>query len=108
MDLILSTILCFVRGAARDRLDAEGATKRTGLSDEDWWRVRSELLADVLQDRHPLAQRVGAAAGAENNAPSDPDRVFRFGLERLLDGLAVQINESIRQAGIEKPTPISD
>lgn len=108
MDLILSTLLCFVRGAARDRLDAESASKRTGLSDEGWWRARSELLANVLQDRHPLAQRVGAVAGAENNAPSDPNRVFRFGVERLLDGLAAQINENSRQTGAEKPTPFSD
>ena len=93
MDLVLATVLSFVRGAARGKLDAASATRRSGLSDAAWWQARQPLLAAVLGDQFPLAQRVGAAVGETNNAPGDPDLGFRFGLDRLLDGVAALLGE---------------
>lgn len=87
MDLVLNTVLSFVRGAAKTKLDAESSLKRSGLSDQVWWEVRQPLLAEVLGDDFPLAQRVGAAVGELNNAPGDLDQSFQFGLDRLLDGV---------------------
>ena len=38
-------------------------------------------------DAYPLSGRVGTAAGQEYNAVRDSERSFRFGLDRILDGL---------------------
>ncbi|MFK4809032.1 TetR/AcrR family transcriptional regulator [Devosia sp. ZW T5_3] len=97
MDLVLATVLNFVRGAAKTKLDAAAAVHRTGQADDVWWRERGPLLAKVLGDRYPLAQRVGAAAGAHYDAPADPDLGFRFGLERLIDGIGLMLpRQSLR------------
>jgi hypothetical protein len=37
------------------------------------------------------AARVGAAAGAEDNAPGDPPRAVEVGLARLLAGVAARV-----------------
>jgi len=39
-------------------------------------------------DACPISGRVGQVAGMEYNAVDDPERSFRFGLDRILDGLA--------------------
>jgi AcrR family transcriptional regulator len=57
--------------------------------DEAWWSARAPVLAEVLDPgRYPRATRVGAAAGAAQGSARDPDRAWRFALERALDGLA--------------------
>jgi hypothetical protein len=38
-------------------------------------------------DAYPISGRVGQVAGQEYNAVGDPERSFRFGLERILDGV---------------------
>jgi hypothetical protein len=40
----------------------------------------------------PLASRVGQAAGEAYQAASSPAHLFSFGLERILDGIAVLIS----------------
>lgn len=80
-DAVLSHVLDFARSGARRLLDQRSAG---GL---DWSRT-GERLAQHLGDRYPLAQRVGAAAGAELGAAYDADAAWRFGVQRLLDGLA--------------------
>jgi hypothetical protein len=42
--------------------------------------------------RYPRAVRVGAAAGAAHGSAHDPDHAYRFGLARVLDGLAALID----------------
>jgi AcrR family transcriptional regulator len=97
LDLVLSTVHSFVRGAARDQLDKLRVAERTGQLDADWWRARAPRLAEVLQGRFPLAQRVGAAAGFHHDAPTNPDAVFAFGLERLLDGIDFVLDPTARR-----------
>lgn len=80
MDLIVSLLDDYVRGAARGAVEAAEALARTGISDQQWWHIYDPLLADVLDpSRYPTAIRVGAAAGAEYGAAHDPARSFRFG-----------------------------
>lgn len=82
-DAALTFVLDLVRGVARaHRPDPHGAATAA-----DWgtWGPR---LAAYLGDAHPLAQRVGAAAGTEMEAASSPAHAWRFGLARVLDGLA--------------------
>jgi AcrR family transcriptional regulator len=88
MDLVVSLLDDYVRGAARTAAEAAEAQTRTGMSDEQWWEAYGPLLAEVLDPaRYPTAVRVGSVAGAEYGAAHDPARSFRFGLQRILDGI---------------------
>jgi AcrR family transcriptional regulator len=92
MDLVVSLLDDYVRGAARGSVEAAEAQARTGLSDQQWWEAYGPLLAEVLDPaRYPTATRVGAAAGAEFGAAHDPARSFRFGLRRVIDGIEAYI-----------------
>lgn len=82
-DAALTFVLDFVRGVARARRpDPHGAAMAASW---DTWGPR---LAAYLGDAHPLAQRVGAAAGAEMAAAASAEHAWRFGLARVLDALA--------------------
>lgn len=82
-DAALTWVLDFVRASAR----AQRPDPRREEMAEVWaeWGGR---LASYLGDDHPLAQRVGAAAGEAMNAAYSASHAWEFGLERLLDGLA--------------------
>jgi len=95
MDLIVSLLDDYVRGAARGAVEAAEAQARTGISDQQWWQTYGPLLADVLDPaRYPTAVRVGAAAGAEFGAAHDAARSFRFGLQRIIDGIALFVGQT--------------
>jgi hypothetical protein len=58
------------------------------MTDQQWWETYGPLLAEVLDPaRYPAAVRVGTAAGAEYGAAHDPSRSFKFGLQRIIDGI---------------------
>jgi AcrR family transcriptional regulator len=93
MDLIVSLLDGYVRGAAQGAVEAAEAQDRTGLPDQQWWETYGPLLAEVVDPaRYPTAVRVGTAAGAEYGAAHDPARSFRFGLQRIIDGVAAFIS----------------
>ena len=97
MDLIARLLDDYVRGAARGAVEAAEAQARTGLSEQQWWQRYGPLLAEVLDpERYPTAVRVGAAAGAEYGAARDPVRSFRFGLQRIIDGIAIVVGQASR------------
>jgi AcrR family transcriptional regulator len=103
MDLIVSLVDDYVRGAARGAAEAADAQARTGISDQQWWEAYGPLLAEVVDPaRYPIAIRVGTAAGAEYGAAHDPARSFRFGLQRIIDGIDAFINPASRR---REPTP---
>jgi len=87
-DAALSFVLDFARAGALRRLEAQSA----GALD---WDAVATPLAGHLGEKHPLAQRVGAAAGAELDGAYDPDAAWRFGLDRVLDGLARIIEQGV-------------
>lgn len=81
LDAALTFVLGFVRGVAR-------AGESEPEQDAAWWAESGPLLAQVLDvDRYPRAVRVGAAAGEAQGAAYDPGAAYRFGIERVLDGL---------------------
>ena len=93
MDLIVSLLDDYVRGTARGAAEAADAQTRTGMSDRQWWEAYGPLLAEVLDPaRYPTAVRVGTAAGQEYGTAHDPTRSFRFGLQRIIDGIDSFIN----------------
>ncbi|CAJ60123.1 MULTISPECIES: TetR/AcrR family transcriptional regulator [Frankia] len=92
MDDCLTHLLSFVQANARAAIDANETRAADGLSDQQWWDRAGPLLARVLDpDAFPLAVRVGSAAGAARGSAHDPGHAFRFGLARVLDGLAALI-----------------
>lgn len=92
MDLVVQLIGDYVHGAARSAVAATLVAQRTGLTDDQWWEQAGPALEKVYEpERFPIATRVGAAAGAEYQAPGDPHRAFEFGLQRLLDGVETLI-----------------
>ncbi len=92
MDLVVSLVNGHVEGAARRAVEAAQAEQHTGMTDAQWWEAHAPLLEKVFDaNRHPLAARVGSAAGAAYGAASDPAHAFEFGLQRVLDGIAVFI-----------------
>jgi AcrR family transcriptional regulator len=96
-DAALTYLLGFVQGWARAAADARSlrGTDASGaaLDDERWWAANAPLLERVVDPaRYPRAVRVGSAAGAAHGAAYSPDHAYRFGLARVLDGLAALID----------------
>jgi AcrR family transcriptional regulator len=95
MDDSLTFLLGFVQANARAACDARAARLSSAMNDEEWWATNAPLLDQVLDETaYPLATRVGSAAGAAHGSALDPDDAYRFGLDRVLDGLAALIRES--------------
>ena len=89
MDQVVTLLCSFTAGAARSSIDARRTAERSGISDAEWWAVNAPILERVMPgDAYPISGRVGQVAGLEYNAVGDPERSFRFGLDRILDGLA--------------------
>ena len=107
-DAVLTYLLGFVQGWARAAADARAlrgagtGTAGSALDDERWWAANAPLLERVLDPaRYPRAVRVGSAAGAAHGAAYSPDHAYRFGLARVLDGLAALIDSPpTRESGI--------
>jgi AcrR family transcriptional regulator len=92
-DDCLTHLLSFVQSNARAAAEAQAARRQSGLDDAQWWAAAGPLLARVLDPaRYPRAVRVGTAAGAAHGSAHDPDHAYRFGLARVLDGLAALID----------------
>lgn len=79
----------FVAGLARTTLEATQAAATTGISDEEWWAAHGDFLAGTAAT-HPQLAAAGEAGAweADSVAPT-----LRFGLARILDGLAARVAE---------------
>jgi AcrR family transcriptional regulator len=93
MDLVVTVLGNYVHGAVRSAIDAAQAEKHTGVTDVQWWDAHAPILEIVFDPaRYPTAAVVGAAAGEEYQAASDPARAFELGLRLLLDGIEVHLS----------------
>ena len=92
MDAALTFLLDFVRASAAATHHTRDAQRASGMTDEEWWAASAPVLERVLDpDAFPTAARVGTAAGSAHGSAYSPDHAWRFGLERVLDGLAALI-----------------
>ncbi|RKG70186.1 TetR family transcriptional regulator [Corallococcus sp. CA054B] len=99
-DAALTFVLGFVESSARAALDQRAARLESQMSDGAWWEANASLLARMSDpERYPIASRVGSAAGKAHGAAYDPDHAYAFGLERILDGLAVLIERPRTRRG---------
>lgn len=92
MDAVLTLLLTHVEGVARRRVEADQVIERTGITDQQWWEQVGPTFAQVFDaTRFPLADRVGQAAGQAHQAAHDPEHAYRFGLDRLIEGVAALV-----------------
>ncbi|MEV4498056.1 TetR/AcrR family transcriptional regulator [Micromonospora arborensis] len=98
MDSVLTLVLGHVRSAARVALDMVNLERETGMTDNQWWQSHAPWLEKFMKSgSYPTAARVGTAAGEAHGAAYGPEYAFEFGLQRVLDGIAVIVAE--RSAG---------
>lgn len=89
MDSVLSLVLSHVESTARTRASLLQAQRDSGLTDVEWWLTNEPVLARLIDEsRFPVASRVGNAAGQAHQAAANPAHAFRFGLDRILAGVA--------------------
>ncbi len=82
-DAALTFVLDFVRASGRAPLPGPRAEELAQL----WASVAPRLAAYVGED-FPLAARVGSAAGEVLQGAYSPQDAWRFGLDRVIDGLS--------------------
>lgn len=83
-DAALTHLLGFVHWSAQATLE------QRGRDDAGWWAAAGPVLAATIDPAdHPVAARVGSAAGAAQDAAFDAGRTWTFGLARVLDGVAI-------------------
>lgn len=96
MDMSVTMISNYVYGAVRDAARAKVVKEQSGLSDDEWWYRIAPFLETIDFTPFPRASRVGPVVG-ELYGVGDPQMAFTFGLERLLDGLEVLIQQKKSQ-----------
>ena len=97
MDLVLTLVLGYVRGATLSLLETERVVERTGLTDHEWWAEMAPTLEQVFNPaRFPLSIRVGQTAAERYGGTYNPELAFDFGLRRLLDGIGRLIGGGAR------------
>jgi hypothetical protein len=85
----LTLVLTHVEGCARAQAALVRTQRDTGMTDAEWWITQEPLLNKIIDPTHfPVATRVGTAAGQEYQGASSPEHAFRFGLDRILAGIA--------------------
>jgi AcrR family transcriptional regulator len=93
MDAALTFVLDFVRSSALAAHHTRQAQRESGMTDEQWWAANAPVLERVLDaDAYPTAARVGTAAGSAHGGAYSAEHAWKFGLERVLDGLAALID----------------
>lgn len=104
MDAVLTLVLTHVEGVARLAQNQVQAQRESGVTDAEWWLVNGPLLERVMEvGRFPVATRVGRATGEAYGAAFSPAHALRFGLERILDGVADLISFRTGDATVELP-----
>lgn len=94
MDSIVTLVNDYIAGAARSAINALDVECSSGMDDAAWWAATGPWLAKILDpERYPVASRVGTTTGQHYQAVSDPDHAFEFGLQRVLDGIEVLVQQ---------------
>lgn len=93
MDSVLTLVLSHVEATARAQLNMMQTQRDSGVTDLEWWAAMAPTLIRLSQGKElPVASRVGQAAGLAYQAASNPVHAFSFGLERILDGVAMLLS----------------
>jgi len=112
----VGAVASYVRGAAKAVADARAAEQATGMTDDEWWYARSELLEEMADfdwaEQLPATSRLAAEHVFEqpHRAPDDATPYmerealddFAFGLARLLDGVEALVERRRKEARAAK------
>lgn len=112
MVAVVSLVGGYVRGAALAAAEAALAAQQSGETDEQWWASHEPLLARYFDPaRYPTAVAVHQMGGFDRpagdldyhlqNAVDD----FEFGMQRVLDGIAVLIDQRAGASAKQANTP---
>ncbi|WP_394842652.1 TetR/AcrR family transcriptional regulator [Pendulispora brunnea] len=94
MDSVLTLVLTHVSCAAAAKLSSERVQRESGMSDSEWWVTTGPILTQVMDEsRFPVAGRVGSASSKAYEGLLDPMHMLTFGLERILDGVALLVEQ---------------
>jgi AcrR family transcriptional regulator len=103
MDAVLTLLLTHIEGTARAQANATRTQQETGMTDMEWWVATAPLLDKVIDTkRFPVASRVGQSAGHAHQGLSNPDYAFRFGVERILDAVALLVSARRKRRGADR------
>lgn len=88
MDLAVTSLSNFVRGAARFAIEGLTAVQQTGQTDVQWWEANARILEKVANPGDfPLASRVGTAAGSAFAGNVRATISFELGLKCFIEGV---------------------
>ena len=97
MDSVLTLVLGYVRGWAAGAFEAARAAEHTGQTDDQWW---SDLRTPDGRCLRPWTLPAGSPRRIRTTqhyqGAYDAQHDFEFGLERLLDGVEVLVEEASR------------
>jgi AcrR family transcriptional regulator len=79
-------LFTYVRGVATAFEPEAEAQRETGITNEEWMEAQEELLRQLSSPRSPLLQ-----VALQQEFDFDLDRLFEFGLARLLDGIEAHL-----------------
>ena len=92
MDQSLAAVLNHAAHAATLQSGLLADRERTGLGDPEWWGEAMPQLERFVDPRKfPLTARIGRSATEARQGEFWGEKAFRFGLERLLDGIEALI-----------------
>ena len=88
-------ITTYVDSAAGLEAESEQVERTTGQSNDAWWHERNDLWETYFDvERHPTMTAIWNANGYGDGTREEADESYRFGLDRLLDGIeALTANE---------------
>jgi AcrR family transcriptional regulator len=84
-------LFTFVRGVASALEPEAEAVRETGMTNDEWAATQAHIMNAVIDEHAMTAFR---RLLGEEEFDFDLDALFRFGLERLLDGVAVLVSQS--------------
>ena len=81
-------IKTYVDSAAGLEAESEEIERSTGQSHDAWWHERNDLWETYFDaERHPTMTAIWHAHGYSDGTREAADESYRFGLDRLLDGI---------------------
>ncbi len=88
---VAATVTSFVRGTAVNLEREADAHQDTGLTSDEWMRHQGDVVVAAVRDgSFPIL----ASVWEREDVAMTLDSLFEFGLQRMLDGIAVLIQES--------------
>ena len=92
MQHTVSLVTGFASMAARWMVNLTKVRDASDKTDAEWWTENAPLLAELMPaDRYPISGRVGTSIGEAYQSATHPESSYRFGLDRILDGIELYL-----------------